>query len=135
MNFKEYNLQKRCCQWLELQHPNILFLSDTIGNVKLTTGQAVRNKAIQKNGFKCPDVIILQPNNRYHGLLIELKKESPFKKDGNLKTNTHLQEQQKSINDLNNKGFLSLFCWDFDDFVKIVNDYITNKNKDEKETN
>lgn len=85
--------------------------------------QAIRNKAIQKKDFKCPDVIILEPRGNYAGLLIELKIESPFKKNGSIKSNEHLQGQLKSINSLNEKGFKSCFSWGFDMTKKIIDDY------------
>ena len=47
MKHPEYDLQKTVCQYLEMQYPKVLFLSDTIASVKLTKQQAVRNKAIQ----------------------------------------------------------------------------------------
>jgi len=125
MKHQEYILQKAVCRFLELQYPNVLFLSDTIGNVKLTEMQASRNKQIQKNGFKCPDLIILEPRKGYAGLLIELKKESPFKKDGvTLYKNDHLEAQQKSIDDLISKGYLAFFKWEFDDIKALINWYM-----------
>jgi len=125
MKHQEYILQKAVCRFLELQYPNVLFLSDTIGNVKLTEMQASRNKQIQKNGFKCPDLIILEPRKGYAGLLIELKKESPFKKDGvTLFKNEHLEAQQKSIDHLISKGYLAFFKWEFDDIKELINWYM-----------
>jgi len=125
MKHQEYILQKAVCRFLELQYPNVLFLSDTIGNVKLTELQASRNKQIQKNGFKCPDLIILEPRKGYAGLLIELKKDSPFKKDGvTLFKNEHLEAQQKSINELISKGYLAFFKWEFDDIKELINWYM-----------
>ena len=53
MNHKEYNLQKQVCRYLNLKHPKVLYMSDTIANLKLTKQQAGRNKAIQKDGFHC----------------------------------------------------------------------------------
>ena len=101
MKHLEYQSQKEVCRYLSLRYPDVLFLSDTIGNVKLTMLQAARNKAIQKYGFACPDLLILQPNKEYKGLFIELKIKSPFKKDGTLLKNEHLEEQQKAIDKLN----------------------------------
>ena len=75
MKHLEYQLQKDVCRYISLRYPKVLFLSDTIGNVKLTMLQAARNKAIQKTGFACPDLLILQPNKKYKGLFIELKKD------------------------------------------------------------
>ncbi|MES2397921.1 MAG: hypothetical protein V4549_18055 [Bacteroidota bacterium] len=126
MKHNEYQLQKQVCQWLSIQHPKVLFLSDTIASCKLTMGQAVRNKAIQKEGFKTPDLIILHPTNLYHGLFIELKIKSPFKKDGTLLKDEHLEGQQKTMEQLMNKGYKCYFAWSFEMATKAIEKYLEN---------
>jgi len=124
MKHEEYELQKQICQYLELQYKDILFLSDTIASVKLTIPQQVRNKKIQKKDFKCPDILILEPRNGYAGFLIELKTKSPFKKNGELYKNDHLEGQQKSLNDLKNKGYKTCFSWGFEKTKKLIDSYL-----------
>lgn len=124
MKHLEYDLQKRVCAYIEWKYPNVLFLSDTIANIRLTAPQQTRNKAIQKKGFKCPDLLILQPNEQYKGLFIELKQNSPFKRDGLLKSNEHLQGQQLSIDRLNELGYYACFAWSFDMTKQIIDDYL-----------
>lgn len=121
---EEYQLQKAVCRYLDLQHPNVLYLSDTIASVKLTMPQAARNKAIQKQGFKCPDLLILEPRDGYHGLFIELKVKSPYKKNGGLLKNEHLEGQWKTIEKLNRKGFKACFSWSFDQTKEIIDNYL-----------
>lgn len=127
MKHQEYVLQKAVCRFLEKEYPNVLFLSDTIGNVKLTESQAYRNKQIQKNGFKCPDLLILEPNKLYKGLFIELKIKSPYRKDGKLYKNAHLEAQEKSIKDLIDRRYFACFKWDFEDIKKLIHDYMKDK--------
>ena len=127
MNHPEYNLQKQVCKYLNIAHRNVLYMSDTVASLKLTMGQKVRNKAIQKDEFKTPDLIILEPNEKYCGLFIELKVVTPYKKDGQLKKCEHLEGQQKSINDLKSKGYYATFSWGFDMTKNIIDDYIKNK--------
>lgn len=122
-NQPEFILQKQICKWLDLQFPKVLYLSDTIASVKLTIPQQQRNKQIQKEGFKCPDLLILEPNNIYHGLFIELKVKSPYKKDGSLYKNKHLKTQQKTIKDLTQKGYYSCFSWGFEMTKNIITEY------------
>lgn len=69
----EYQLQKQVCQYLQAQYPQLLFLSDTIASCKLTQPQATRNKAIQKEGFKTPDLLILEPRGKFSGLFYRIK--------------------------------------------------------------
>jgi len=127
MKHQEYILQKAVCRFLELQYPNVLFLSDTIGNVKLTESQASRNKSIQKKDFKCPDLLILEPNKFYKGLFIELKIKSPYKLNGELFKNEHLEAQKLSMEQLTDKGYLCFFKWEFDDIKELINWYMKNR--------
>lgn len=126
---KEYQLQSQLCQYLEMQYPAILFLSDTIAVLKLTGPQQIRNMRVQKKGFHCPDLLILEPRGIYSGLFIELKIETPYKKDGMIKAsqNDHLKLQQESIMTLNKKGYLSMFCWSFDQAKKEIDKYLKTK--------
>ena len=123
----EFELHKSVCRYLDVVHPKTLYLSDTIASVKLTIPQVVRNKQIQKQGFKTPDLIILEPNKYYHGLFIELKIKSPFKKDGSLLKDEHLEGQQKTIQDLNDKGYFACFAWSFEMVTAIIEKYIRDK--------
>jgi len=128
MKHQEYILQKAVCKYLQIQYPDVLFLSDTIGNVKLTEAQAGRNKLIQKKDFKCPDLLILEPNKFYKGLFIELKIKSPYKKDGvTLLKNGHLEAQRLSIERLSSKGYLCYFKWEFNDIKELINWYMRNR--------
>lgn len=129
MNHREYILQTQICNYLHLQYPEILFLSDTIAAVKLKPQQAIRNKSIQKHGFKTPDLLILEPRGKYHGLFIELKTETPYKLNGEIKAsqNDHLKKQQESMNKLNEKGFFAVFSWGFDMTKEIIDNYLNEK--------
>ena len=124
-NQPEYHLQKQVCQWLDQQYPDALYLSDTVASVKLTFPQQTRNKAIQKGGFKCPDLLILEPRGVYCGLFIEFKTETPFKKNGDLKKSDHLEGQMKTITDLQRKGYFACFAWTFEMTQDIVNCYFS----------
>lgn len=120
----EFELQAQICRYLRLQYPNVVFLSDTVASVKLTMGQATRNKQLQKSGFKIPDLLILEPNKEFAGLMIELKIESPFKLNGQIKTNKHLEGQEKSIEILKKKGYYACFIWDFESAKNLIDKYL-----------
>jgi len=108
-----------------MQYPKALYLSDTVASIKLTKPQQARNKSIQKVGFKCPDLLILEPLNGHSGLFIELKIETPFKKDGKIKAsqNNHLKLQQETIIQLRERGYKTCFSWGFEMTKKIIDDY------------
>lgn len=120
----EFDLQKRVCAYLRVAHPTVFFMSDTIASLKLTKFQAIRNSQIQKPGFKTPDLLIFSPKGKYHGLFIEVKTESPYKQNGDLKTNKHIQEQSETISKLQELGYYADFQWNFNDIVKLIDWYL-----------
>jgi hypothetical protein len=136
MRHPEFELQKAVCKYLSFKFPNVLFLSDTVANLGLTDPQRQRNKSIQKDGFSCPDLIILEPNEKYKGLFIELKKETPFKKNGELKSQmvypknrpayNHLERQQESIIKLKGLGYYACFSWGYENTIKLIEKYLNN---------
>jgi hypothetical protein len=98
-----------------------------VANVKLTGPQQNRNKAIQKAGFKCPDLLILEPRGGYAGLFIELKTETPYKKDGfsiKASKNDHLKGQLESLTLLSKKGYFATFSWSFEMTKQIIDNYL-----------
>jgi hypothetical protein len=126
MKHLEYDLQVAVCKYLSAQYPDVDFMSDTIANLKLSKTQASRNQKIQKIGFKCPDILILEPKNNFSGLFIELKLETPFKKDGGIKASSkdHLQGQLETIEKLIKKGYSAQFSWGFDMTKEIIDNYL-----------
>lgn len=124
---KEESLSKSVSRYLKLQYPDLVFTCDASG-VRLTMGQATALKA-QRSVHKIPDIIILKPNSKYHGLILELKSEdsSPFLKDGSLSTGKHIQEQNNTLNELSRVGYYAVFGVGFDNTKKIIDDYMNNK--------
>ncbi len=120
----EYELQKQVCQYLELQYPDVLFLSDTGSGIKLTMPQAIRSKAIQKNNFKMPDLVIFEPRRGHHGLFIELKARRIHTQTGSLLKNTHVEAQAESLIALLQKGYPAYFAVGFDEAKRIIDWYL-----------
>ncbi len=134
-NQPEYNLQVALCRYLTVAYPHVRFIS-TGTSLKLTQAQASRNKAIQDSKFKAPDLFIIHPKvwydefhlpQYYHGLWLELKIECPYKKDGHIKKNDHLIEQEKSLIELKLKGYWAEFAWTFESAKLIIDNYLTTK--------
>jgi len=123
MLHKEYILQKQFCNYVKIKHPDLKFISSGI-SLKLSKFQAIRNKAIQKEGFHCPDVIIFEPVDGFHGLFIELKVVTPYKQDGTLKKNEHLENQWKTIVALRKRGYSANFATGFDEAVEQLERYL-----------
>ena len=117
-------LQKQVVQYLKLQYPNIVFNSDMAG-IKLTPGQATKaSKLRSSNGF--PDLAIYEARKGLNGLFLELKAEgkSPFKLNGKVKKDKHLQEQEKMLYDLNSRGYYAKFAVGFDEAKIIIDTYL-----------
>jgi hypothetical protein len=121
----EYELQKAVCQYLELQYPDVLFLSDTGSGIKLTMPQAIRNKQIQKKTFKMPDLVVFEPRGGWHGLFLELKAVSPYRADNTLKNDSHILAQYESMTRLSLKQYYAEFVWTFDQAKQLIDWYLT----------
>jgi hypothetical protein len=109
-----------------------MFLSDTIASVKLTLPQQGRNKKIQCAGFKTPDLLIFASREvdgeKFSGLFIELKAESPYKIDGKtLKSNEHVEAQSRDLDRLAGEGYFTTFAWSFDMCRNIIDKYLISK--------
>lgn len=120
----EFILQRQVCTYLRVRHKDVLFMSDTIASVKLTEAQATRNSSIQKRGFKTPDLIIFAPRGIYHGLFIELKTKTPYKKNGTLLENAHLKAQEETIKNLRELGYYADFRWNLEEAIKLIDWYL-----------
>jgi len=120
----EKDLQINVCSWLKLQYPDVIFTSESSG-LRLTMGQA-RSLAKQRSGKGLPDLMILEPRGDYSGLFIELKREGEkvFRRDGQIRSDVHLQEQYNIINRLNNKGYLAGFAIGFDEARNMITKYM-----------
>src|SRR4030067_107548 len=92
---KEYHICKQVSKYLRFQYPQLIFHYDLAG-LNLSKSQAGMMKEIQgKRGF--PDLMVCQPSGIYSGLFIEIKTETPFKKNGELKKNEHSSDQQDML--------------------------------------
>jgi hypothetical protein len=120
---EEYQLQKQVCAYLNNQYPNVMYYSTGIG-LQLTMLQGVRNKAIQKEGFHCPDLLILEPKNGMAGLFLELKAKTIYKKNGELLKNEHVENQLKTIELLEKKGYASCFAIGFSEAKILIDNYL-----------
>ena len=112
------------CQYIKLQYPNILFSSESSG-LRVTISQAKRLKAMRScSGL--PDIMIFEPRKSYYGLFLEVKKEGTtiFKKNGDIRSDKHLKEQEEIIFQLQQKGYFAQFVVGFDEAKAIIDYYL-----------
>lgn len=111
----EATLQEQVCTYLKLQYPYVVFMSDMAAGMKLTMGQAIKRKKINSDRG-LPDLVILHPVGEQHGLCLELKRAGTviYKRDGSLRKDEHLEEQQEVLHRLDRLGYAAQFAVGFD---------------------
>lgn len=138
----ESDLQSQVADYLRLQYPNVMFHSDFGSGVRLTVGQALRQKRQNGGRRAWPDmfiactlkVIIRFDFNRNidvservpcGGLFLELKREGTRlkKKNGEWATE-HIAEQAKVLDDLRERGYCAEFAVGFDEAKRIIDEYL-----------
>lgn len=138
----ESDLQSQVADYLRLQYPDVMFHSDFGSGIKLTPGQAAKQKRQNGGRRAWPDmfiactlkVIIRFDFNRNidvservpcGGLFLELKREGTRlkKKNGEWATE-HIAEQAKVLDDLRERGYCAEFAVGFDEAKRIIDEYL-----------
>lgn len=132
---KESDLQVMVADYIRLRYPNVLFHSDFGSGIKLTKGQAIKQK--RQNGGRrgWPDMFIanrrydLENCAEYHGLFLELKKDGTrlHKKDGSWATE-HIAEQAETLQALQDRGYETYFAIGFEQAKEIIDEYLGGTN-------
>lgn len=141
MTVSESELQTQVADYLRLKYPNVLFHSDFGSGIKLTKGQAIRQK--RQNGGRrgWPDIFIAEPitwqgirtaewyisdgNICDAGLFLELKREGTrLKKKNGEWANDHIAEQAELLDKLGSRGYRAEFAVGFDEAKRIIDDYL-----------
>jgi len=123
----EKHLHEAVCDYIRLQYPKARFKTDLSG-IYLGGKWSLMNhvkRTTSHSGF--PDLVIYERREAYCGLAIELKAQgkSPFKKDGALKKDEHIEAQSEWLNTLERCGFYTLFAVGFDEAKQVIDDYLT----------
>lgn len=146
----ELELQAQVADYIRLRYPSVIFHSDFGSGIKLTMGQAIRQKRLNGGRRAWPDMFLAEPGytkteckvvdpainkvidehctlrHQKYGLFIELKKEGTriFKKDGTLVADEHIREQFDMLAELRNRGYAAEFACGFDEAKKLIDDYM-----------
>ena len=138
----ELELQAQVADYIRLQYPDVIFHSDFGSGIKLTMGQAIKQKRLNGGRRSWPDMFIAEPKKvviskgehtrlvaGYHGLFIELKREGVriFKQDGKLVADEHIREQFDMLHDLRARGYAAEFACGYDEAKKLIDDYMKGK--------
>ncbi len=133
---KESTLQCHVADYLRLQYPHVLFHSDYGSGIKLTPGQAAKQKRQNGGRRAWPDMFIACVrtigDRYYHGLFLELKREGTriIKKDGKLVADQHIREQHALLVELERRGYAARFAVGFDQAKQIIDWYLGGSNEE-----
>ena len=130
----ELDIQIQVADYLRLRYPNVLFHSDYGSGIRLTPGQAVKQKRLQGGRRSWPDMFIAEamPKMGYkgvmiwYGLFLEIKRPDVKirKKNGDLVANEHIREQAALLDELHRRGYMAEFACGFDEAKKIIDEYL-----------
>ena len=108
----EANQQEIVIKYLRLAYPNALYCASA-GGMRTSYLQAIKMKRTgYVKGF--PDLFIYEPNQDYHGLAIEMKKE---------KGSVASPEQKSWQEQLRNRGYASYICKGSEEAIKTIDEY------------
>ena len=131
----EADLQVQVADYLRLQYPNVMFHSDFGSGIKLTMGQAIKQKRQNGGRRAWPDMFIAEPrfgtrrNKDQAGLFIELKKEGVrLKKKNGEWGSDHIKEQAELLSELKKRGYMAEFAVGFDEAINLIDEYLGGKN-------
>lgn len=131
----ELELQAMVADYLRLRYPNAIFHSDFGSGIKLSIGQAIKQKRLNGGRRSWPDLFIAEPRtvleddgerHAYCGLFLELKKPGVkiYTQNGELVANEHIREQAEMLMDLRARGYAAEFGIGFEATKKLIDDYM-----------
>ena len=123
----ERRIHKRLAVYIREKYPDVRFHSSLDGE-HFGEHQRAHIIALQwGNGF--PDLMIYHSVGQHCGLAIEVKtaEGKPFKKDGTLKKNEHLQEQSSWLDHLKEHGWEAKFGVGYLNCRDIVDTYLKHR--------
>lgn len=136
----ESDLQVKVADYIRLQYPWAVFHSDFGSGIKLTIGQAAKQKRQNGGQRAWPDMFIAEPKLikvtpiigerrgytiRLHGLFLELKKEGTrLKKKNGEWASEHILEQAEVLLKLRARGYRAEFVVGFDEAKEAIDNYL-----------
>jgi hypothetical protein len=113
MKHIESSIQINCVKWFKLQYPHILIAAIPNGGARSPiTGAILKAEGVLAG---MPDLFIAIAHGCYHGLFIEMKKDSKSKPKKN---------QSEVHENLKSELYRVSICCSFDEFKNIVTNYL-----------
>lgn len=136
----EADLQMAVAGYLRTYYPDVLFHSDFGSGVKLTMGQATKQKRMNGGRRAWPDMFIAEPRVNFippegimgcdtwtHGLFLELKREGTRivkARKSDEWASDHIAEQAALLRKLRSKGYMAEFAVGFEEAKQIIDNYL-----------
>lgn len=110
--------------YLRLRHPGLAHHFDYGSGLKMTMGQAVRQKRLNDRSW--PDLFIAAAHDDYYGQFIEIKREGIrlTKKDGT-PASPHIAEQSVRLISLSDAGYYAAFGVGYEHCVQLIERYLS----------
>lgn len=128
---RESELQILVADYIRVRYPDALFHSDFGSGIKLTPGQAMKQKRQNGGRRAWPDMFIAEPQldttilKISGGLFLELKKEGTrLKKKNGEWANDHIAEQALVLEELQKRGYVAEFAVGFDQAKELIDKYL-----------
>lgn len=116
----EWEIYKHVSNWIQLRFPGIIYHFDYGSGLKMTKGQARKQKLInRKRGF--PDLFIAEARGGYHGLFIEIKRSEK------IYVNDHVREQRKVLKELEKRGYMAVMVGGLENVINTIQNYLNLK--------
>ena len=132
----ELELQAQVADYLRLRYPKAFFHSDFGSGIKLSIGQAIKQKRLNGGRRSWTDMFIAEPRtvleddgerHAYCGLFLELKKPGVkiYTQKGELVANEHIREQAEMLEQLRHRDYKAEFVCGFNEATNVIDKYLT----------
>ena len=119
----EVDIHNQIATYIKIQYPDVFFHTDLAG--QWVPKSQLRNIRKQKGQPGYPDLVIYEPRGKYNAFFLEIKKTTPFLKDGiTLKKDEHLENQSKWHKCLQKCGMVGGFVVGFDQAKVLIDRYL-----------
>lgn len=127
-------LHEQVCDYIRIKYAWALFRTDAAAGMKLSMGQAIKHKRLQR--VKAwPDLQITEQSQYYSSegsvetygsLFLELKRDGTriYTKTGELVANDHIREQAAVLEMLRKRGFKAEFAVGFNSARQLIDEYL-----------
>jgi len=125
MASEEETLHIAICNYIKIQHPRVLFTSESSG-IRVSIYQAKKLKSM-RSCAGLPDIMIFEPRKNYYGMFLEVKREGTiiYKKDGDMRADDHLKEQEEILHRLKQRGYFAEFVVGFEQAKAMIDYYLS----------